>query len=240
MPETLNLPDNAKGIFGIVASDDFERKPNDPKLPLAWQWNHNPDDKNWEILQNPGRLRITTARIDTNVLLAKNTLTQRTFGPRSSATTSVNISNMKNGDIAGLIALQNKYGYVGVTKEDGKSSIIMVESQLDIEESAEPHRILSYNELSTSSKIMEQVPIEQDNVYFRIDGDFVTDTARFYYSFDGEKWNAIGESLQMVYTLTKHFMGYRFGLFNYATQETGGYVDFDYYRVDETPTSKKP
>jgi hypothetical protein len=24
---------------------------------------------------------------------------------------------------------------------------------------------------------------------------------------------------------------YRFALFNYATQSTGGYVDFDYYRI---------
>ncbi|MDA3930286.1 MAG: hypothetical protein PF541_15155 [Prolixibacteraceae bacterium] len=26
-------------------------------------------------------------------------------------------------------------------------------------------------------------------------------------------------------------MGYRFGLFNYATKTTGGYVDFDYFRI---------
>jgi hypothetical protein len=34
----------------------------------------------------------------------------------------------------------------------------------------------------------------------------------------------------MAYTIP-HFMGYRFGLFNYATQSTGGYADFDFYRV---------
>ncbi|MEI3220195.1 MAG: hypothetical protein V8S08_12040 [Lachnoclostridium sp.] len=28
-------------------------------------------------------------------------------------------------------------------------------------------------------------------------------------------------------------MGYRFGLFNYATKSTGGYVDFDYFRVED-------
>jgi beta-xylosidase len=235
VPDTLNLSDNSKGIFGLVASDEFERKPNAPKLPLAWQWNHNPDNRNWEILENPGRLRITTGRIDTNVLFAKNILTQRTFGPRSSAATSVNIANMKNGDIAGLIALQNKYGYVGVKKEDGKSSIIMVESQLDMEEDEETPRLLWYNELSSTSKVVDRVPIDQDNVYFRIDCDFETDTARFYYSLDGKKWNAIGESFQMIYTFPKHFMGYRFGLFNYATQEPGGHVDFDYYRIDKAP-----
>jgi len=28
-----------------------------------------------------------------------------------------------------------------------------------------------------------------------------------------------------------HFMGYRFGLFNYATLTPGGYVDFDWFRT---------
>jgi hypothetical protein len=28
-------------------------------------------------------------------------------------------------------------------------------------------------------------------------------------------------------------MGYRFGLFNFATKTAGGYADFDYFRVGE-------
>jgi hypothetical protein len=39
----------------------------------------------------------------------------------------------------------------------------------------------------------------------------------------------------MAYTLP-HFMGYRFGLFNFATQTTGGFVDFDYYRISDKIT----
>jgi hypothetical protein len=27
-------------------------------------------------------------------------------------------------------------------------------------------------------------------------------------------------------------MGYRFGLFNYATQQVGGYADFDYFHIE--------
>lgn len=240
VPQSLNLPSNSEGIYGIVASDEFERDTNDPKLPLAWQWNHNPDNNNWDILQNPGRLHITTGRVDDNILLAKNILTQRTFGPNSSASTSVDMSQMKNGDIAGLIALQNKYGYVGVKKEDGKNTIVMVESQLDIEGDDEKRGILSYNDLTTASKIVEQIPMDQKNVHFRIDCNFNTDKALFYYSLDGKEWQPIGKPLQMVYTFTKHFMGYRFGLFNYATQEAGGYVDFDYYRIDKVPMQPKP
>jgi hypothetical protein len=28
-------------------------------------------------------------------------------------------------------------------------------------------------------------------------------------------------------------MGYRFGLFNYATKNTGGYADFDYFHIND-------
>ncbi|MBL86657.1 MAG: glycoside hydrolase [Winogradskyella sp.] len=233
VPETLDLPDNSNGIFGIVASDEFERKENDPKLPLAWQWNHNPDNKNWAILQNPGRLRITTGRIDKNVLFAKNTLTQRTFGPKSSATTLVKVSKMRNGDVAGLIAFQNKFGYVGVKKENDKMFIVMTQSRLGFEDEDQKQGIKMINKLSDSFKEIERIPLHQENVYFKIDCDFEADEAYFYYSLDGENWQKIGNTLNMVYTFTKHFMGYRFGLFNFATEEAGGYVDFDYYRVNK-------
>jgi hypothetical protein len=36
----------------------------------------------------------------------------------------------------------------------------------------------------------------------------------------------------MAYTLP-HFMGYRFGLFNYATKSPGGFVDFNYFRISD-------
>jgi len=36
----------------------------------------------------------------------------------------------------------------------------------------------------------------------------------------------------MAYTLP-HFMGYRFGLFNFATKTAGGFVDFDFFYVSD-------
>jgi beta-xylosidase len=223
VPMTLDIPAGGQGVSGvsdIVASDEFERKPGDAKLPLAWQWNHNPDNEHWSILQKPGRLRITTGRVDQDVLSARNTLTQRTFGPTSSASTRLNVDKMKNGDVAGLIALQKKYGYVGVKMDHGQKSIVIVNAHSD------------------SPKEIAVVPLIQKVVYLKIECDFrnQTDKANFYYSFDGKNWKQIGTTLQMVYTVP-HFMGYRFGLFNYATEEPGGYVDFDYYRIGQSGNS---
>lgn len=85
-----------------------------------------------------------------------------------------------------------------------------------------------------SSVEVENIPLSQQKIYFKIDCDFRnrTDKACFYYSLNGITWNRIGSVLQMEYTLP-HFMGYRFGLFNYATKKAGGFVDFDYYHISE-------
>jgi beta-xylosidase len=80
-------------------------EPGEP-LPLAWQWNHNPDHRYWSIGERSGHLRLVTGRVDSDVLQARNMLTQRTFGPVSSATTKIEVGHMKDGDCAGLIALQ--------------------------------------------------------------------------------------------------------------------------------------
>ena len=60
----------------------------------------------------------------------------------------------------------------------------------------------------------------------------LSDSAYFYYSLSGYVWNKIGNKLKLEYTIP-HFVGYRFGLFNYATKEIGGYVDFDYFRIEQ-------
>ncbi len=218
VPDVLDLP-ASKGLSpGIVASDDFKRKSGEPDLPLVWQWNHNPDNALWSVNRQEGFLRLTTGRTDNDFLLARNTLTQRTFGPASTGSVHVSVSNMKDGDFAGLALLQLNYGLVGVKSENGKRSVVMVAADSD----------------SGSAIEMERVPLDQDTVFLKAECDFRerTDTAYFYYSLDGKTWKQIGSQLKMVYTLP-HFMGYRFGLFNYATETPGGYVDFDYFQIEE-------
>lgn len=224
VPETLDLPMSKGLIPGIVNSDEFERKQSDPALSLVWQWNHNPENSLWSVFKRKGYLRLTTGRVDTSVLMARNTLTQRTFGPVSSATTALDVSNMKDGDCAGLLLLQKDFGWVGVKSEDGVKVIVMVQRQ---------------NNKQTES---QKIPLKQNVVYLKADCNFNNraDKGCFYYSLDGKSWTAIGSELKMSYTIP-HFMGYRFGLFNYASKTTGGFADFDYFRISDkiTETSVK-
>ncbi len=213
VPFTMKKPVQGYPSVPLVISDEFDnsfsKDKNKSALACNWQWNHHPDDALWSLTQRPGYLRLTNGVPVSHIFKARNTLSQRTEGPYCSVTTSLDVSHMKVGDCAGLSAFNFFYGLVAVQKEQDQSYIVMIDRDKEI----------------------ERVPLCRNNVYFKVNYDFMTDKARFWYSLDGLKWMPIGKELVMVYT-TDHFIGYRSALFNYSTKESGGYVDFDYFRYE--------
>jgi len=209
-PSTIDLPETPLPGYGMVTSDDFESS----ELALEWQFNHNPDNKNWSLTANPGYYRITTSRTDSRVVNAKNTLTQRTFGPKCSGRTLVDGAGMKDGDMAGLVALQDDKGFVALAKDGGSYKVVMYTGNKDGEKQAASQAL------------------SDSKVYLRIDFDLPIDrgTAYFYYSTDGSTWTKIGSEVKLNYDLHM-FVGVRWGLFNFATKTAGGYADFDWFKV---------
>ena len=222
VPATLNLPASKGLIPGIVVSDEFNRKSGEAALPLAWQWNHNPDNRFWSVTARKGFLRLTTGRVDSSFLSARNSLTQRTFGPVCTGVTALEVSNMKDGDFAGLALLQKNYGLIGVRVTGDRKELVMINASTGQAEEA------------------QRIPLARPTVYLKAECNFTDrkDVANFFYSLDGKSWTAFGTQLKMRYTLP-HFMGYRFALFNYATKETGGFADFDYFRIGDTISKKE-
>ncbi len=200
VPDELDLPASRGLIPGLVASDEFERKPGERALPLVWQWNHNLTTRSVAD-RAAGVPAPHHRRVDNDFLSARNTLTQRTFGPESAAMTALDLSQLRDGDVAGLALLQKNYGLVGVKAEGGTNWVVMVNAG-----SGRPLEV-------------ERVALGQKTVFLKAECDFRNraDTARFFFSLDGETWTAIGNELKMSYTIP-HFMGYRFGLFYYATK----------------------
>ena len=220
VPKIMNKPMNTDEVKTIVKTDEFDGVGSEGTyssgLGLVWQWNHNPDNNNWSLKERPGYLRLKAGSVTNTLTNARNTLTQRTYGPTCSGKVAIDVSHMKEGDVAGLAAFAYKYGYVGVKMENKSKKIIMVNAS----NNSIPQEVQSVN-------------LTGNKVYFKIDFNFEGgNKAKFYYSIDGSKWNQLGNILNMEYGL-EHFMGYRFGLFNYATQTSGGYVDFDYFRVSD-------
>ncbi|KYG26966.1 glycoside hydrolase 43 family protein [Alkalihalobacillus trypoxylicola] len=206
-PDSENKP--------IVVADDFNYLEN--KLALQWQWNHNPDPRLWSLTEKPGCLRLRTGYLSPSVEFAKNTLTQRTEGPACKVTTSLHFKNMKVGDRAGLVALQHYYATVAITKESEGFTIVMGKR----------------GENGYEDEV-ESLPFDKELIYLRMDFHFVNnqDTVKCYYSEDEINWISIGETHQLRYTLD-HFMGCRIGLFNYASKDIGGFVDFNYFRYEK-------
>jgi len=98
-PFVVDLPAQ-KGI-GIVQSDEFNTwKPKKSKsrfgwrwensilgnkqqgwLKPVWQWNHVPDMNGWSLTERKGWLRLKTTAVVKHIREARNTLTQRVYGP---------------------------------------------------------------------------------------------------------------------------------------------------------------
>lgn len=192
----------------VVQNDDFDAG----KLNLMWQWNHNPSAAHWSLSARSGYMRLTTGHIATDYYHARNTLTCRTMGPACRGDIALDFSAMKDGDQAGLSMMQYQSGLVGVKKEGGSYHLFMSDGVQD-------------------GIVTERtsIPISQTSVYLRVTANFDTNKAKFYYSLNGSLWVEIGNEMTMTYDLL-NFVGNRFAIFNYATKQTGGYVDVDYFR----------
>ena len=116
---------------------------------------------------------------------------------------------MKDGDIAGLAVFQDPYAYIAVKQDNGLKQLIMV----------------------NNGETIDSMPVNEETVYLRTIASNSTRKATFEYSFDNKEFTSLGNELKMRFSL-KIFTGNKFCLFNYATKETGGYVDFDWFRVN--------
>lgn len=210
----------------IVESDDF----SDKHLKINWQWNHNPINGAWSLSERPGFLRLKTSQVADNIYLARNTISQRMEGPKSRAIIDLDISKMKDGDIAGLAAFNGDSGLLSVEKDGTDKYLTMSTSIVNLENDSKAV-------LGVEAKEIARIEISKDRVYLRVDVDFNLDKdwATFYYSFDNKQWTSFGEPFKMKFDYRRFFMGTRFAIFNYATKSIGGYVDinsFDYKRLD--------
>lgn len=206
------------------------------KLGMQWQWNHNPDNSAWSLYEQPGQLRLHTASVSTELIDARNTLTQRMFAYNVEGTASdkymdtygtiaLDTYGMQEGDVAGLTIFQDPYAYIAVKMIDGKRRLVQYRS---VYEDGWGDNIY---EVPAQEVVGDE--ITQDKIYLRAIANFGTSKAKFFYSYDNETWIPFGNEMSMRYTL-KIFVGNRFGIFNFATKQLGGFVDIDWFSTEPT------
>jgi len=202
-----------------IISDDFSNN----KLSLSWQWNHNPVNDAWSLSERKGFLRLKTSRIVDNIFAAPNTITQRMEGLISRGTAALDISGMKDGDVAGLSAFSGDAGLIYVVNKNGVKSLVMSSNSIKLDNNK---RITGVSAIKKDS-----VSLNSDKIFLRVHTDFSRnkDIATFYYSTDNKNWNSIGSPFKMIFNYRTLFMGTRYAIFNYATKKSGGFVDVDFF-----------
>ncbi|KAH9208780.1 glycosyl hydrolase family 43 protein [Leptodontidium sp. 2 PMI_412] len=184
-------------------------------LSAQWEWNHNPDTSKYAV--NNG-LTLSTATVTTDLYTARNTLTHRLYGPLPVGTVQLDFTNMADGDQAGLSAFRDQASYIGIHRAGGNYSINFVDGLLQNKtdwSTISNGTIMDTVDISSKRKVWLRA-----NIDARADG---TKLATYEYSLDGNAFVGM-KGAAALSTGWEIFMGYRFGIFNFATVGLGGSV----------------
>lgn len=195
----------------LLATNDVFRH---YQLGAQWGWNGEPDDSKWSLVERAGYMRLKTSGVVDSVHKAQNTLTQRIFAyptdpDHSYGTVRMEIENMREGDVAGLSVFQDAWSFIGVKIIDGEKKLVAIIN----------------NDMLTGPSVTGSA------IYLRAIAGYHTGAAGFYYSFDNGAYTKLGADIAFANNSSVD-SGYRFGLFNYATVESGGYVDIDWFSTE--------
>ena len=217
---TFKKPDVGKAYppAQMIRSDEFAS----PTLGLQWQWNHNPVDSAWSLTERPGYLRLKTASVALFWRNTLNTLTQRVFAPESVVTTKLDVSGMKDGDVAGLGVMQSGRSCIAVTQVDGIRSF-QVDSEIWNRRTKQITRTTAVTE-----------PLTGKDVWLKAEAEVSISGSRtqYSYSMDGQQFTPLGDKQPMVLDFYDDWTGQRIAIFNYATRALGGSVDVDWVRFN--------
>lgn len=224
--KTYPIPvQTSKTVPSTTGLDAFEG----PALGPEWEWNHNPDDSAWSF--NNG-LRLCTATVTDDLFTARNTLTRRIPGPKSAGTYRIDISALQDGDRAGAVLFRDVAAYIGVHRSGNSSSLVMV-SELNLGAD------WVTNSTGTVAATGPNLGANTTEVWLRIESDITpafsntadVRTTTFWYSLNGTSFTQLGAPFKMSNTW-QFFTGYRFGVFNFATQALGGEVTVKSFNLE--------
>ena len=204
-----------------LRSDNFDGR----QLGRIWQWNHNPDDSQWQL--RGGRLRINAQPAE-QLMWARNTLTQRVIGPQSITTVELSVRGLKDGDVAGLGNINVPCSWIGIVKENKKIRNLENKKR----EKSEEYLLRCFEQL-TNDTVDVRVELPKGKIWLRSIGDYDHDQAQYAYSTDGHTFHTLGRMMPLSYQLIT-FQGSRHALFAFnVSGRQGGYAEFDNFTVEE-------
>jgi beta-xylosidase len=207
---TYAYPLPKRPVKPVTGTDVF----NGTALGPQYEWNHNPDNTKWSVGQG---LTLQTATKTDDFFMARNTLSHRILGPKSSATIQLDISGMVDGDKAGLATFRYDAAWIGVAKSGATATVQMVDNVL-MGDSGGWHT-------TNKGTVVASQNLSGNSVWLRCTADISSGaaTSRFSYSIDGKTFTDVGGTHRMADGAV-FFVGDRYGIFNFGTKNLGGKV----------------
>lgn len=212
----------------LYGSDDFDYVPDKEghiHLKMMWQFNHVPNNLLWGVEEQC--FWIQSGKLCQNLEHAVNTLTQRLLFPACRITVTVDTSSLKDGDYAGLCALQGCYGMIAV-KLEGEARYLVMGAREGEDDSLQP-----MPKECGACREFEKIPLREEQVTLYLETDFwqMRDRVRFGYVDQGKRV-ALGPVHKLYFKLD-HFCGCRAGLFLFSTKQPGGKVRFSQFQYNK-------
>ena len=137
-------------------------------------------------------------------------------------------SQINEGDFAGLAALEGEYGFIAVTKREGKYYLVAAEHKtkytpwaMGVFDTDPPH-------------IKAEIPLENSKLELKLVFDLTREKQQVQLQYKNNpgagEYHNLSTPVQLRYTLDQ-FVGVRFALFCYSTKQAGGtaqFTDFNY------------
>jgi len=201
----------------LFAEEDFSAD----ILSDAWQVLKTSDTTNWSLTDHQGWLRLYSNKKANSIANAECILMHRVNGPMCYALSNMDVSGMKPGQIAGLASFNGKRAALVCVRMNRKGQKkFLWQEYVDgkMNEIYEVPRLITENVIPIGVGIFK---------------DYRVSCGRFKFHPYSE-WINFVEYHDLKKDYETDLIGVRMALFTYTIGDTGGYVDFNDIRIEQT------
>lgn len=214
------------------ASDEFETE----KLGLQWQWNANWKPEWFEMDQEHSCIRLNAVQKEKECSLSNvpNLLIQKWCMPEFTCEAKMNVSGLKDGDLAGYISMAEIYAGFAVKCAEGKKQLKLFHGR----QYYEGRNCIAADEMK------DLICLERDDIYFRMkvtrveseevntDGPYTfpvpKELVELFYSPDGNEFEKVYEFTPIA----GRWVGVKMGAFCcHEGEGEKGCLSVDYFRI---------
>jgi len=197
-------------------SDEFEGD----APGLQWQWQANPNVLWFARIRGTGFLRlfaIALPSVQANLWQVPNLLLQKFPAPDFTATAKVRLVCEDQSVRGGLTVFGQDYACIELAGQEKKIRLRQLICQTA--ESGKPE------------KILQEMALDTDTIFLRVQVSSPDAQCRFSYSIDGGQFMPVGE---LFTAKPGKWVGAKVGLYclSQAGSKAGGYLDADWFRIE--------